>query len=154
MAQQGFDVQGLMDAWASRDVNAIMRFYGDDVTLQHVGLKVEGKQAVREMVQTFADVLGEVRIEPKLVAQSEGAVAALVEVKGTYKADYRMPDGSVLPLKGKAFKLDLADFGELDEQGRIKREVQLHDNLGALLQLGLPQETLMRFVAQASPALP
>lgn len=147
-------MQGLLDAWSARDVDRILDHYANDARLDHVGMVLEGKDAIRTMIEPMLAAMDELTLETKALVQEGNQVAALITLRGKYGGDLDVPGFPTLPAEGKTFEMTLAEFARVNDEGKIVEENQIHDNLATLQQLGIAPDQMEQFLQAMESASP
>lgn len=135
---QAFDLQSFMNAWNSQQTERILGFYADDAEL-YVPPDTEpyrGKDAIRRNISEVVQGIGDVNGDIVSVVQDSRKVAALVIVTGKHTGDLVVSEDQVIPATGRDLRFQMSVFIELDDDGKIRRETDIADNLSILQQVG------------------
>lgn len=133
-----FDVKAYANAWNAGSESRVLEFYADDAELivppddtPYKGRSEIGRN-YREVTGGIKDLNGDLEWS----VQQGDRVAALVHVTGRHAGELVVSDEMKIPATDNKLDFRLGVFLELDAQGKIKREIDLADNVGILMQVG------------------
>lgn len=141
MAQR-FDVKAFSNAWNTHQPDRILEFYSDDaeIIVPPDTDAYRGKQGVRENIQEVMKGMEDINGDVQWSTQEGDKVAMLVEVTGKHTGPLPVSSQHVIPPTHKKVRFMVGIFLTLDGNGKIKREIDLADNLGMLAQVdAMPQ---------------
>ncbi len=154
MSSEGFNFDRFIKAFESKDVEATLSFFADDVEIYSEDNErpIKGKRVLRQFSEEAFPAMKDVHLKPLMVIQKGDQVAALVETRASYSADFNLPGGVHLPLSGKSIRLNTAMFLTLNEQGQIVWMHRMRDTASAMKQLGIRPEELERIQREVMKA--
>jgi steroid delta-isomerase-like uncharacterized protein len=130
-----------MDAYSTHDVDTIVACMTADVIreVKPLGIRVQGTDAVRELLRDWESFSSDVRVEPgELRVVSDEVWAAEWTMSGT---NDRGPSKSLgLPKTGRPFRIQGASIGRVRD-GKIAEERIYFNVMDLMTQLGLMPET-------------
>lgn len=131
-----------MDAWNTNDANRILEFYADDceIIVPPDTESYRGKDGVRQNVKDVTAGLEDVNGDVAWSVHQGNKVAALVHVSGKHSGEMVVSDKLKIPATSRDVKFQVAMLIDLDEQGKVKREIDLVDNVSLLQQVGAMQK--------------
>jgi steroid delta-isomerase-like uncharacterized protein len=123
-------VQEYFDAWSGTDEDAILAYYSDDVVLQVLRVRLEGKIAVRDQfVRPFiAAFPGNLRIP-----QSMAFTVNLVAVEWIFQATHTGPFGG-FAATGRKISIPGASFYEHDLEQEVITAARIYFDFDAFLK--------------------
>lgn len=135
---RGFDLKAFVNAWNTHDPDRIAEFYSEDAEIYVPPDKepYRGRAGVRENVKDVMGGMEDVNGDVEWSVQDERHVTALVHISGRHGGDMPVSSERIIPATNKNVRFLAGLFLELDDQGLIKREIDLVDNLGLLQQVG------------------
>jgi steroid delta-isomerase-like uncharacterized protein len=139
-------VQTVMEAYSNWDVDKVVACMTDDVIreVKPLGERVQGTEAVREMLRGNEGFSSDVRVEPGQLRVVTDEVWALEwTMSGT---NDRGPSNRGIPKTGRPFRIQGVSIGRVRD-GKIAEERVYFDAMDLRTQLGLMPET----PAAASP---
>jgi ketosteroid isomerase-like protein len=89
--------------------------------------------AIEELVKAFPDY----QLALVDIVGSGNRYMAKIHAKGTFTAPIQIGDGSIVPPTGKAFEQDWIANITFDQDGKITRFEEFHDQLDVYYQLGV-----------------
>ncbi len=134
-----FDVNAYSDAWNAKNVDKLLEHYANDATLITPDLPegVHGKEGIRKVADDWHRMFGDLRTQVVSGVTEGDKVAVLFRVQGTNTGDIEMAPGQRVPATGKPVDYSIGSFIQLDNSGKIQREVAIFDNAEVMKQLGL-----------------
>jgi predicted ester cyclase len=149
MASEAFNFEKFMQALESKDVEAFLSFFAEDVEFysEDSDQPIQGKRLLRQLAEQALPVMSQLRIEPRMVLQKGDQFAALLHLTASYSGDLDI-SGVHLPLAGKSAKINGALFATLNEEGKIVWMHRIRDTASAMKQLGMRPEELDRLQQQ------
>lgn len=147
--------EGMLRALEQKDAERLLSFFADDIELyaEDDEQPIRGKEILRRLYQGALPAMDTVKFELRELVQDARHAAVLVDTQVRFGRDMPLPDGSSLPLAGKALSGRVALFLDLDANGKVTRVYRMRDRLNALRQLGISPTELERLRSSLEPAL-
>lgn len=138
VAAKSFSWTEYMRAWNTNDLDAILEHYAENCEVTGAEpAPIRGKAALRASLQrfskAFSDMNGDAQV---LVAQGE-YVAALLRVTSKHTGPFEV-GGKTIPATNKKLDDTAALFLQIDNNGKIRREWSVANQLATFQQLGVP----------------
>lgn len=149
-----FDVRSFLTAWNTHQPERILEFYSDDAEI-HVPPDPEpyrGKEGVRQNVRDVMEGMGDLNGDLRWSAQEQNRVAMLVQISGRHTGPLHVSESRIIPPTDRRVDFQAALFLELDARGKVKREVDIVDNLSLLEQVGAMETGAQRGRPASRPA--
>lgn len=147
--------EGLLQALEQKDSEGFLSFLADDVEMyaEDDEQPVRGKESLRRLFQGAMAAMDAVKLEMRELVQDARHAAVLADTRVRFGRDLPLPDGSSLPLAGKALAGRVALFLDLDANGKVTRVYRMRDRLNALRQLGISPAEMERLRSSLEPML-
>ena len=145
----------MLRALEQKDAERLLSFFADDVEMhaEDDEQPIRGKEFLRRLYQGALPAMDTVKLELRELVQDARHAAVLVDTQVRFGRDMPLPDGSSLPLAGKALSGRVALFLDLDANGKVTRVYRMRDRLNVLRQLGISPTELERLKSSLEPAL-
>jgi ketosteroid isomerase-like protein len=145
----------MLRALEQKDLEGFLSFLADDVEMyaEDDEQPVRGKELLRRLYQGALPAMDAVKLELRELVQDARHEAVLADTWVRFGQDLPLPDGSSLPLAGKALSGRVALFLNLDANGKVTCVYRMRDRLNALRQLGISPAELERLRSSLEPML-
>lgn len=133
-----FDLRGFVNAWNTQSIDRILEFYAEDAEMI-VPPDTEpyrGKEGIRRNFEDVTGGLDDMNGDVAWSIQDGNRVSLLVHLSGRHTGEMVVSDELKVPATQRDVRVMMGMFLELDDKGKIKREIDLVDNLGILQQVG------------------
>lgn len=138
----GFDIKAFTNAWNTQQIDRIVEFYADDAELVVLPdtEPYRGKDGIRQNLQEVFRGIHDLNGDVEWSVQQGNKVAVLVRISGKHGGPMTVSEDTVIPATNKPVNFKLGVFVDLDSNGKIRREVDVVDNLTLLEGVGaLPE---------------
>lgn len=133
LAERGFAL------YNSGDLDAFLDVYAENAVLRAPEVTVEGRAAIREFWAEQFVGFPDSHITADLWVEEGDTIVAEFTYTGTNTGPMGMPDGSTMPATGKRIEMKGMQLLQLHD-GKIVRHAIYHDDMAAMIQLGLMPE--------------
>lgn len=138
----GFDIKAFTNAWNTQQTDRILEFYADDAEMVVLPdtEPYRGKNGIRQNLQEVFRGIHDLNGDVEWSVQQGTKAAVLVRISGKHAGPMTVSEDTVIPASNKPVNFKLGIFLDLDANGKIKREVDVVDNITLLESVGaLPE---------------
>lgn len=117
--------------WVKRDLDTALNYLAEDINYYGVRNESHGKENYREMLKGYFSIFNDVVVDIEDMVSEKNKVYFRGSFTGTI-------DGNFEGIKVTNKKVSIKFFDELEiEEGKIKNDWDLMDDLGLMQQLGM-----------------
>lgn len=117
--------------WVKRDLDTALNYLSEDINYYGVRNESHGKENYREMLKGYLSIFNDVAVEIEDMVSEKNKVYFRGSFTGILNGDFE-------GIKVSNKKVSVKFFDELEiEEGKIKKDWDLMDDLGLMQQLGM-----------------